>query len=108
MRVYSNYSITNDLVDPFLGEINIWSSINDTEEGSFLQTKVCRAQVHDASKESKGESIDFHEKCIAEEILEESRKGVEKEHFARCSRYLITVITIMVQKGESACVEVSK
>ena len=68
----------------------------------------CRAQVHDAGKESKGESIDFHEKYISEEILKEARKGVEKEHCARCSRSLITVIIMTVQKGESARIEVSK
>ena len=50
----------------------------------------------------------FHEKYIAEDVLEEARKGVEKEHCNRCSRYLITVLRMMVQKGEIACVEVSK
>ena len=50
----------------------------------------------------------MHEKYIAEEILEEAIKGVEKEHYARCSRALITVLRMLVQKGESACVEVSK
>ena len=50
----------------------------------------------------------MHENYIAEEILEESRKGVEKEHRARCGRSLITVIRMLVQIGESARVEVSK
>ena len=72
------YSVTHASVDPFLGEINIWSSVKDTAEGRgsatlsgkqslceclwyLLKTKVCRAQVHDAGKESKGESVDLHE-----------------------------------------------
>ena len=46
--------------------------------GYILSTKVFRAQVHDANKESKGESIYLHENYIAEEITEEARKGVEK------------------------------
>ena len=29
----SNNSITNALIDPFLGEINIWSGVPDTSEG---------------------------------------------------------------------------
>ena len=53
--------------------------------GYLLKTKVCRAQVHDTGKESKGKSIDLHEKYISEEILEEARKRVEKEHCDRCS-----------------------
>ena len=36
--------------------------------GSLLTAKVCRAQVHDSSKESKGALIDFHEKYIAEKF----------------------------------------
>ena len=52
--------------------------------------------------------IYFHEKYIAEEIMEEGRKGVEKENCARCDRYLVTVLRMLVQKVESACVEVSK
>ena len=52
--------------------------------------------------------IDFHEKYIAEEILEEARRGLEKGRCARCIRYLITVLSILVQKGESAFVEVFK
>jgi len=74
----------------------------------FLKTKVCRTQKYDAGKESKGEAIDLHEKYIAEEILEEARKGVEKEHSSRCSLALITVLRMLVHKGDSACVEVSK
>ena len=82
-----NESITNALVDTFLGEINICSGVNDIAEGrgsetlsvkralcerlgSLLKTKVHRSQVHDAGKESKVESIDLHENYIAEEILE--------------------------------------
>ena len=72
--------------------------------GYVLKTKVCCSQVHDASKESKGESIDFHEKYIAEEIMEEERKGVEKYYCARCSRDLIIVLIMLFQKGESACI----
>ena len=75
---------------------------------SLLKTKVCRAQVYDTGKESKGESIDFHEKYILEEITEEERKGLEKEHCTRCNRALTTVLRMLVQKGESACIEVSK
>ena len=33
--------------------------------GYILKTRVCRAQVHDAGKESKGESIYFYKKYIA-------------------------------------------
>ena len=90
-----NDALTNDLVNPLLWDINIWSSINNTSEGrcsaslsenlalrerlgSLLKTKVCRAQVHYGRKESKGELIYLHEKYIAEEILEEERKGLEK------------------------------
>ena len=86
----------------FLGDINIWSGVNGTAEdrgsatlserralrerlGSLLKAKVCRAQVHDAGKNRKGESIDLHEKYTAEDILEEARKGVEKENCARFS-----------------------
>ena len=76
--------------------------------GYLLKTKVYRAQVYDAGKDSKGESIYLHEKYIAEENLEGARKGVEKEHCARCSRSLITILRIMVRKGESNCVEVSR
>ena len=50
----------------------------------------------------------MHGSYIAEENLEEARKGVEKYHCTRCSRSLITVLRILVQKGESGCVEVSK
>ena len=64
--------------------------------GSLLKTKVCRAQVHDAGKDRKGESIDFHEKYMAEEITEESRKGVEKKHCASCIQDLIKVLRILV------------
>ena len=53
--------------------------------GSLLKTKLCRLQVNDAGKESKGELIDFHEKYIAEEITEEARKGLENEQCSRCS-----------------------
>ena len=42
--------------------------------GPLLNNKVCRSQIHDAGKESKGESIDLHENYIVEEIMEESRK----------------------------------
>ena len=52
--------------------------------------------------------IDFHEKYIAEEIMEETRKGFEKEHCDNCSCALITVLRMLVHKGESACIEVSK
>ena len=45
---------------------------------NILCTKVFRAQVHDANKESKGESIYLHENYIAEETLEEARKGVKR------------------------------
>ena len=120
-----NDAPTNASVNSFRGEINICSGINDTAEGrgsatlsekwalrehlgSLLTPKVYRAQVHDVGRESKGESIDLHEKYIAEGILEEARKGVEKEPCARCSRALITVLWMLVHKGESACVEVSK
>ena len=47
----------------------------------------------------------MHEKYIAEEILEEARKGVEKEQSGRA---LITVLRMLVQKGEIICFEVSK
>ena len=52
--------------------------------------------------------IYFHEKYIAEGILEDARKGVEKEHCSRCSLAFITVLRMLVQKGGSACIEVSK
>ena len=73
-------------------EISISGSVsNDTTEGRgsatlsekrplcgrlgyLRKTKVCRTQVHDAGKESKGESIYLHEKYIAEEITEEKGK----------------------------------
>ena len=120
-----NSAITNALVDPLLGYINIWCGVNDIAEGRdsatlsekwalcerlghLLKTSVCRAQVHDAGKEKKGELIDSNEKYIAEEIAEESRKGVEKEHCSRCSRSLIIVPIMLIQKGESSCIEVSK
>ena len=78
--------MTNASVYPFLGEINIWSGVNDTSEGRgsatlsekkslcerlgcLLKTRVFRARFHDAGKESKVELIDFHEKYIVEEIL---------------------------------------
>ena len=51
--------------------------------GYLIKTKVYCTQVHDAGKERKLESIYLNEKYIAEEILEESRKGVEKEHCDR-------------------------
>ena len=76
--------------------------------GSLLNTKVCRAQVYDVGKERKEESIYWHEKYIAEEILGEARKEVEKENCTRCSRALIAVLRMLVQKGEQSCVEVSK
>ena len=50
----------------------------------------------------------MHQNYIAEEILEEASKGVENLHCARCRRDLITVLRILVQKVEIACVEVSK
>ena len=50
----------------------------------------------------------MHENYVAEEIMEESRKRVVKEHCARCSQAIVTVQRILVPKGESACVEVSK
>ena len=40
--------------------------------------------------------------------MEELRKEAEKENCASYSRALITVLRMLVQKGESACVEVSK
>ena len=40
--------------------------------------------------------------------MEEATEGFEKEHCARCSRALITVLRMLVQKGKSTCVEVSK
>ena len=63
-----NDAITNALVDPLLGQINILSDVNDTAEGRIsatlsekralcehlgylLKTKVRRAQVHDSGKE---------------------------------------------------------
>ena len=79
------------MVNLFFGDINIWSGVNNTAEvrgsatlsekrvlherlGSRLNTKVYRSQVHDAGKESKGESVYVHEHYISEEIMEESRK----------------------------------
>ena len=90
-----NCIIINALVYPFLGEINIWSGVKNTAEGRgsatlienkslrgrlgyLLNTRVHHAQVHDAINESKGESIDFHEKYIAEEILEEAKKELKR------------------------------
>ena len=52
--------------------------------------------------------MDFHEKYVAEEIMAEAIKEVEKQPFSRCIQALITVLRIPVQKGQSACVEVSK
>ena len=89
-----NDALTNALVDPFPGDINICSGVNNTAKGRgsatliekwslrerlryLLKTKVYRAQVRDAGKETKVESMDLHEKCIAEEILEQERKVVE-------------------------------
>ena len=46
--------------------------------------------------------IYLHGKYITEEIMEEASKVVEKEHCARCSQAVITVLRIMLQKGESA------
>ena len=40
--------------------------------------------------------------------MEETRKGLEKEHCARYSQALTTVPRMMVMKGESTCIEVSK
>ena len=74
------------MVNPLLGEINIWIGVNNTAEGrysetlsekrapcehlgSLLKNKACHAQIHDSGKERKGESIDLHEKYIAEEII---------------------------------------
>ena len=71
MQGYFNNAITNTSVDPFLGDINIWSGVKNTSEGRGsetlsekwalqerlgynLQNKVCPDQVHDAGKESKG------------------------------------------------------
>ena len=92
---YFNDALNNALVYTLLGYINIWSGANDTVEGkgsatlsgniallkrfgSLLKTKACRPQVCDACNESKGEYIDLHEKYVAEEIIEEASKGVEK------------------------------
>ena len=66
--------------------------------GYLLSTKVCRAQVHDASKERKLESIDFYENYIVEEMMEQARKTIENDHCASCSRALIIVLRIMVHK----------
>ena len=76
--------------------------------GYLLKTKVYRTQVHDSGKERKVESIYLHVKYIAEEIMEEASKVVEKDHYSRCSQALITVLIILVHKVESACVKVSK
>ena len=38
--------------------------------------------------------------------MEEARKGVENEHRVRCGQALTTVLRMLVQRGESACVEV--
>ena len=40
--------------------------------------------------------------------MEEARKGVEKENNVRCGWALIMVLRMLVQRGESACVEVSE
>ena len=62
-----NEALTNTSVNPFPGEINIWSGVNNIAEGknsstlsekralrehlgSLLKTKVFRAQVHDTGK----------------------------------------------------------
>ena len=50
----------------------------------------------------------MHQMNIAKEILEKASKGVEKEHCAGCASVLITVLIILVQKGENDSVKVSK
>ena len=81
----------------FLGEIIFWSGVNGIAEGRctarlskeraiyehlgyLFKNKVCRAQVHDIGKGNKGESIEMHENYVAEEIMEESRKGVKRSN----------------------------
>ena len=44
----------------------------------LLKTKVCSAKVYDAGKESKWESIDFHEKSIARKVLKKQGKELKR------------------------------